>query len=137
MIRHFLTWQFVIFILVGTVAALLHWLSRVLFSIWLSFPVAVFFAYIVGMAVAFLLNSIFVFPNSSEPRRVQAMRFVWVNLLFFPVVWCCSVLFSYALREIGVDRLEEELAHALAISIPVFATFLLYKFFAFGEEKHG
>ena len=31
----------------------------------------------------------------------------------------------------------EEIAHAIAITLPVMATFLLYKFFAFREKYYG
>ena len=63
MIKLFVSKQFLGFLAVGGLAALLHWLARLLLSVWLPFSWAVIIAYAIGMAVAFLLNSIFVFPK--------------------------------------------------------------------------
>lgn len=135
MIRHFLTWQFVSFLAVGGFAALLHWLARIVFSLWLPFALAVACAYGVGMAAAFVLNSLFVFPNSDRSRRQQIRDFVLINLAFFPVVWLASVKIDDLLLALNFTWQHEALAHALAISLPMLATFLIYKFFAFRETR--
>lgn len=137
MIRHFLTRQFLGFLAVGGFAALLHWLSRLLLSTWMPFPWAVAIAYCVGMAVAFLLNSLFVFPNSVKPRSAQARDFVLVNLAFFPLVWAVSIYVNAGLKALGMTNHSEEFAHAIAISVPLLATFLLYKFVAFKGKIDG
>ena len=134
MIRHFLTRQFLRFVLVGGVAAVLHWLARFGLSRWLPFGWAVAIAYAVGMAVAFALNSAFVFPTSEKPRAAQARDFVLVNVAFFPVVWAMSLALNRALQAAGMHAHTEELAHALAIPIPMLATFLIYKFFCVPRE---
>lgn len=131
MLRHFFTRQFLGFLAAGGSAALLHWLSRILVSLWLPFPWAVTIAYFVGMIVAFVLNSIFVFPNSIRPRRLQARDFALVNLAFLPVVWAASIYLNYLLKSGGVLSHSEEIAHAIAISLPLLGTFLIYKFIAF------
>lgn len=135
MIRHFLTWQFVGFLAVGGLAALLHWLARIGFSQWLPFALAVTCAYGVGMAVAFVLNGLFVFPNSERARHLQVRDFVLVNLAFFPVVWLAAVKINECLLALGFTWHHEALAHALAIPLPMLATFLIYKFFAFRETR--
>ncbi|MEM0955390.1 MAG: GtrA family protein [Pseudomonadota bacterium] len=133
MIRHFFSAQFLMFLLVGTTAAGLHWLARYLLSIWLSFPVAVALAYCVGLTIAFALNKRYVFPTAARPVARQARDFVLVNLAFFPVVWGASLLLRAWLASRGVTQYAEGLAHGLAIAIPVFMTFLIYKFMTFGE----
>lgn len=35
-----------------------------------------------------------------------------------------------------MTRNSEELAHAIAIPLPMLATFLIYKFFAFKEKRY-
>ena len=132
MIRHFLRPQFLRFVGVGGVAAALHWLARWLLSAWLPFAWAVALAYAVGMAVAFGLNRRYVFPTSAKPGPVQARDFVLVNLLFFPLVWLASLGTRQLLRQLGMAQHTEELAHAFAIALPMFATFLIYKFHTFG-----
>ncbi len=137
MLRHFVSRQFAGFLFAGGCAALLHWLARIALSLFMPYSWAVVFAYGVGMGVAFLLNSYFVFPASDKPVPKQARDFLVINVAFFPVVWAASMQLNRFLIDAGVDRYTEEIAHALAISIPVLATFLLYKFFAFREKYYG
>lgn len=137
MLRHLLTRQFLIFLFVGATAAGLHWLSRILLSYVLPFHWAVAVAYAVGMAVAFGLNRRYVFPLSATPVVQQAKAFVLINLGFFPVVWVTALALASWLPGLGVERFNEEIAHALAIAVPVVATFLMYKFIAFRESHHG
>jgi putative flippase GtrA len=135
-IKYFFTKQFLGFLAVGGLAALLHWLARLLLSVWLPFSWAVIMAYGIGMLVAFLLNSFFVFPKSKKTRRTQARDFVLVNLSFLPLVWLTSVQVNNWLKTFGMIRHSEELAHAIAIPLPMLATFLIYKFFTFKEKGY-
>ena len=136
MIRYFFTRQFLGYLAVGGIAALLHGLARVVLSLWLPFAWAVVTAYAVGMAVAFVLNSLFVFKRSDKARHKQARDFVIVNLSFFPVVWLASMLLNGLLQRLGMVSYTEELAHAAAVAIPMVATFLIYKFFAFRDTQY-
>ncbi len=133
MIRHFLSWQFIGFLAVGGTAALLHWLARILLSQWLPFGIAVAGAYGVGMATAFTLNSLFVFSNSNRARRLQIRDFTLINLAFFPLVWLTSMQLDKLL--IDTVRYHQALAHAIAIIMPMLATFLFYKFFVFRGHR--
>lgn len=135
MIGHFLSRQFLLFLMVGGLAAFLHWLARIALSHWFSFSVAVVLAYCVGMAVAFSLNALFVFPSSDKPRHLQARDFVLVNLAFLPVVWGVSVLIERPVAEWGVPY-PQAVAHGIAVVLPTLLTFLIYKFFAFKERTH-
>ena len=138
MIHHFFSKQFLFFCMVGGLAALLHWLARIILSFWLSFPWAVTFAYLVGMIIAFLLNSLFVFRRSNKDIRKQAFSFVIVNLSFYPVVWIISIGMNYFLISYGVNETYSELlAHGIAVAFPMFATFLIYKFHTFKVSDYG
>jgi len=137
MLKVFMSRQFAGFLLVGGLAALLHWLARILLSLLMSYSWAVVLAYVVGMTVAFILNSIYVFPASDKPVPKQARDFFIINIAFFPIVWLVSLQLNKTLISVGVDSYSEEIAHAVAISFPVLATFLLYKFVAFREKYYG
>lgn len=137
MIRHFLSRQFLGFVGVGVTAAASNWLSRVVVSHWVSFNWSVVLAYGVGMVVAFTLNALLVFPGSDKPRQRQALEFVLVNLCFLPVVWMGTIAFEQALRSLGMHRFTESVAHAFALAIPMFASFLIYKFFTFKRARNG
>ncbi len=134
MIKHFISLQFLLFLFVGSTAAALHWLARFLLSIFLPFPLAVAFAYFVGITVAFILNRRYVFPSSSKPVHKQAREFVIINLIFFPVVLSASIFIREGLIQNGVILYVDGIAHGLAITIPVFMTFLVYKFITFGGK---
>ena len=121
----------------GGLAALLHWLARIMLSLTMPYYWAVFFAYAVGMAIAFALNSLYVFPKSDKPTRKQARDFLAINLIFLPVVWFSSLWLNEWLTGHGVLQYSEEVAHGIAITLPVMASFLLYKFFAFSEKYYG
>jgi putative flippase GtrA len=134
MIRNFLSEQFARFVAVGITAALANWLTRFWLSQSVSFEVAVALAYIVGMSVAYALNRVFVFPGSNRPIARQGSEFVVVNLLFLPVVWTIAVLFRWGLGHMGLDNFADGIAHALALAVPMLATFLIYKFKTFRLE---
>ena len=137
MLRHFASRQFAAFLAVGGTAALLHWLARILLSLYMPFGWAVALAYGIGMGSAFALNKRYVFPASDKPVEKQARDFIVINAAFFPLVWVVAVQLNWLLQYAGMQRFTEELAHALAISLPVIGTFLLYKFIAFRENFHG
>ena len=134
MIRHFFTPQFLAFLAVGSTAALINWSSRILFSLWTSYPVAVFIAYMVALGSAFIMNKFYVFPRSNRPLKKQMRDFIITNIAFLPVVWSAAILLAILIPRISATPYYEEIAHAIAIAIPMFATFLIYKFIAFKEQ---
>ena len=133
MIRYFFTKQFVSFMAVGGLAAFLHWLSRIFLSHWLTFSWAVIVAYGIGMLIAFMLNSFFIFPASNKSKITQARDFILTNVCFFPVVWLSAIEINNALQFFGVASYTEAISHGIAVGLPMFATFLIYKFIAFKE----
>lgn len=131
--RNFLTKQFLLFLGVGGTSAFVNWLSYFIFDLWFSFNIAISSAYFLGMACAFLLNSIFVFPNATQPLPHQIKVFVITNLSFFPVVWISTQAFNSFLVYWGVSKYSHAIAYGLALSIPMLVTFLIYKFIAFKD----
>lgn len=134
MIRNFVSVQFLTFAFVGGIAALLNWGARYVLSRWLSYSTAVFIAYMLGMTVAFLLNRTIVFPTSNRPVSKQARDFVLTNLAFLPVVWGAAMAINILLQRLGARAFSEEIAHAIALALPMLGTFLIYKFYAFKSE---
>lgn len=136
-IKHFFTRQFLLFIAVGISAAFINWLSRLLLNNWISFSLAVFFSYGIGMTMAFILNSHFVFPMSDKPKIKQARDFLITNSCCFPIVWIAAVLLNHLLESTFNISNAEEISHAIALGIPMLASFLIYKFFIFKESNLG
>jgi putative flippase GtrA len=84
------------------------------------------------MSVAFILNKIFVFPKSSKAYHKQARDFIIINLCFWPIVWAASIEIKILLEYLGVITVyAENIAHLAALSLPICASFFIYKFYAF------
>lgn len=87
------------------------------------------------MSVAFVLNAVYVFPDSKRARHLQARDFFAINLAFMPLVWIVSVgLNSLFLRFELPAVYSEPLAHGLALAAPMILSFLFYKFVAFRTD---
>lgn len=128
----FFTRQFVQFGLVGFIAALLHWSSRIAFNIVVSYELALVLAYGVGIFSALVLNKIYVFPLSKKPLRWEIFFFVLINLIAFPFVWSIAyVLSEIVFPRIGLLFYPRAIAHGLAIVFPLFINFLAHKFITF------
>lgn len=130
--------QFLKFLAVGVTAAAANWLSRVGFDLLMSFSMSVFCAYAVGMTVAFILNAIFVFPETRRARHLQARDFLAINAAFMPLVWITSISLNALFLRFSVAALySESLAHGLALSAPMVFNFLFYKLVAFRDIKES
>jgi putative flippase GtrA len=132
--RLYFSAQFVKFVLAGGVALLMNWIARILFDIWTSYSVAIFAAYAVGMATAFVLFRKYVFPASGQARRREITYFVVVNIVALPIVWIVSkFLGDVVLTKLLQTDEARALGHAIAITLPVFINFLAHKFVTFKE----
>jgi putative flippase GtrA len=129
--KHFLSAQFLRFLVAGGLAALANWLSGMLFQHWFSFVWSIVLAYVVGMTAGFLLNRTLVFPYASTPLSSQIRGFILVNLGWFPVVWLASIGLNQLLMQWLTSNLSHPISHGLAIIIPTFFSFLIYKFVTF------
>ena len=125
-VEHYLTRQFLIFIGVGVVSVFLHWLARIVLSVWFSFSVAIFLSYFFGIIVAYELNKKFVFLDGKR-SIVQFNKYFLINLLFLPIVLLVSITVRDLLFDAGVIYHIEKISHGVAVCIPPFATFLIYK----------
>lgn len=129
--KHFLSAQFLRFLVAGGLAALANWLSGILFQRWFSFGLSVALAYGVGMITAFLFNRKLVFPYAKTPLSSQVRGFVLVNLCWFPIVIWISTGLNHLFIQWEFHFFTKQISHGLAIAFPVFFSFLIYKFFTF------
>ncbi|HEX5213405.1 MAG TPA: GtrA family protein [Pseudolabrys sp.] len=128
----YLSGQFGRFLIAGGVALLLNWLCRFVFNWFVDFGWAVVLAYAVGIAVAFVLNKIFVFPYSERSLNFELFLFFLVNIAAFPYVWSIAyVLGEWVLVHWMPKQVAFAFGHAIAIATPVFVNFFLHKFVTF------
>lgn len=124
--------EFLRFLLAGGTAAGANFGSRFVFSIYFSFGVAVFLAYVVGMLVAFLLMRGQVFNARQGPLGTQVAKFVGVNILAVLQTLAISLILArWMLPEFGILNHAEALAHLIGVLVPVITSYFAHKFWTF------
>lgn len=132
MIRHFMSRQFLAFLITGGLAAVVNFGSRIVYNQWVGFSSAVVLAYLTGMITAFVLARLFVFTDSEQSMQRSALWFVLVNLIAVVQTWAISMLLAYyVLPKLGVTRFVAEIAHAVGVVVPVFTSYLGHKHWSF------
>lgn len=127
-----LTPEFLRFLVAGGIAAGANFGSRFAFSSFLDYGFAVFFAYLVGMLVAFLLMRGHVFDANNGPLAPQVMKFIGVNFVAVLQTLVISlVLARWLLRSFGLVDHAEALAHLVGVLVPVVSSYFGHKFFTF------
>jgi putative flippase GtrA len=132
MIQAMASRQFLLFLLVGGLAALINFLSRIVYSHWLGFTPAIVLAYLTGMVTAFVLARLFVFKDSKRPLHQSVLYFAFVNLLAVLQTWIVSTgLAFHLLPWLGVEPFRLEIAHAAGVAVPVFSSYFGHKYLSF------
>jgi putative flippase GtrA len=128
---------FLKFFMASGVAAGVNFFSRILFSLLFSYPMAIFFAFWMGLTTAFVLNRRFVFKNhSSNSTRKQFGYFLIINLLALLQTMFISLAFAwYILPALEIEKAVNEIAHFLGVSFPIFTSFIGHKYISFKPSK--
>ncbi len=106
--------------------------SRVIYSRWLDYSNAIFFAYLTGMLIAFLLFKLLVFNESNQSAHSSVVFFVLVNMIGLAQTWCISMgLAHYLLPAFEMKLYVKEMAHAVGLIVPVFTSYLGHKYWSF------
>jgi putative flippase GtrA len=128
--------RFLAFVVVGGVAALVNFSSRILLGPLLGYVPSIVFAYCIGMLTAFVLNRMFVFKDAGNGIRHQALWFTLVNIAAVLQTVLISVcLARWVFPSIGMDFHPETLAHATGILVPVFTSYVGHKRLTFRRTK--
>lgn len=128
--------QFSTFVLVGGIAALANWSSRIgLSAAGLQLTAAIVVAYMIGMTTAYVLSKLFVFENSGRKVHEEAFRFVLVNLVAIVQVWVVTVcLHLWGLPAIGWHWQPEAVAHAIGVASPIVTSYFGHQYFTFNRK---
>ena len=124
--------QFVLFTMVGGIAALVNILARIGFNLVIPFEVAVILAFPVALTVAFVLNRHFVFKARAGDLHSQYVRFLVVNLIalaqvFFVSVLLARVVFPWA----AFTWNAETIAHVIGVLSPIVTSYVFHKSYTF------
>ena len=128
--------RFVSFLLAGGLAACANIGSRIVFSLWVRYEIAIVLGYAVGISVAFALNRRFVFDPSNRSLHEQCVRFFAVNLVSFTQVWLVTMLLArIVFPAAGFDWHTETVAHVIGVLSPAVTSYWLHKHFSFASTK--
>ena len=124
--------EFLRFLLTGGIAAIVNFLSRILFNLWVDFSVSVYLAYIAGMVTAFFLKRHFVFSKGKQPISHSIEFFILVNIVAFLQTLGITMLFLYyVLPYFSIIKMTHEIAHAIGIMAPVITSYIGHKRWSF------
>ena len=125
--------QFLRFLIAGGVAAGANFGSRFIFSLYVSYELAIVLAYLVGMTVAFLLMRGRVFSASTGRLMPQVLKFTLVNgFAVLQTVVISLLLARYVFPPFGVQgAVGEAWAHAVGVIVPVFSSYFGHKLLTF------
>lgn len=121
--------QFLRFLIAGGVAAGANFGSRFIFSLYVSYELAIVLAYLVGMTVAFLLMRGQVFRASAGRLMPQVLKFTLVNgFAVLQTMVISLVLARYVFPRLGLLWASSEaLAHGVGVIVPVFSSYFGHK----------
>lgn len=118
--------------MVGGLAAGINFISRIGFSEFFSYRIAIILAYLIGMVTAFLLSKHYVFEKSGRPLKDELKDFTIVNIFAVIQVWLISVgLAEYLFPYISFTFFPEEIAHLVGLGIPAVTSYFGHKHFSF------
>jgi len=128
--------RILLFLLAGSIAAVVNILSRIVFNWAMRYEIAIIVAYLCGMTTAYILNKVFVFDASGRGVSNEYLRFTLVNLIAVAQVWIVSVVLArIVFPATGFGWHSETIAHVIGVAVPIFTSYLGHKHFTFAAKK--
>jgi putative flippase GtrA len=129
-------YQILLFLLFGSVAAMVNVLSRIALNLAMPFEAAIVLAYASGMTTAYILNRAFVFAPSGRGIRDEYLRFTIINLAALVQVWIVSVSLARVIFPwIGFTWHAETVSHVIGVTFPVFTSYFGHKHVSFSPLR--
>lgn len=130
----FFSKQFMIFLVIGGLAALVNFISRYLINKVIPFTYSVLLAYIIGMITAFLLQKTFTFLTGEKGLSRQFSYFIIINLFGMAQTFIISLaLAEYLFPKYINIKYPYEISHLIGLAVPMFSSFLGHKYISFGD----
>lgn len=128
--------QFLYFLTSGGLAAGLNIFSRIIFSNFFSYEVAIILAFLVGLTSGFVLMRYFVFDGKRDDVSGQAIRYILVNILAVAQTFIVSIyLKSLIIKFYPIYTLAELIAHTIGVLVPVITSFFAHKWYTFRKNS--
>lgn len=125
--------NFFTFVISGGTAAISNIASRHFFSDYFSYSLSIFFAYWVGMLVAFALFRSLVFQSKNIAKSFP--KFILVNIVMIALTIVVSNVALHILELVNFKTLffadKYLIAHIVGVSSPIAPSYFLHKYFTF------
>jgi putative flippase GtrA len=106
--------------------------SRFIFSLWMRYEWAVLLAFLVGIAVGFLLMRAYVFYAQDKALGPQLIRFVAVNPFAAVQTFVISVVLAHwAFQVVGVESYAEAIGHFAGVVAPIITSYFGHRLLTF------
>lgn len=110
--------------------------SRILFSYYVPFMVAIVLSHFVGMITAFISTRAFVFKSSRKSWVGELGRFTVVNIVSLAQTWIVSVAVLYiVIPHIGYTIMPELTAHVIGLATSSLTSFFGHRHYSFRERE--
>jgi putative flippase GtrA len=127
--------RFARFLITGGIAAAVNIASRLVFSQFLSYGLAILAAYVCGMITAWLLARWLVFERSQSHWGRELARFALVNVAGAAQVWLVSeALVRFLFPGIGFTFHADLFAHIVGVASPVLTSYVAHRKFTFARS---
>jgi putative flippase GtrA len=124
--------RFIRFLGAGAFAASVNLASRYLMTPLIGFKASIVVAYVLGMAVAFVLFRTLVFGSSGKSVTRESYRFAAVNMVALALVWMISVtLVSLVFPAIDFRWHAEDAAHFIGTCVPAVTSYVGHSLYTF------
>lgn len=124
--------QFGRFLVAGGTAAAANYGSRFIFSLWLSYEWAIVLAFLVGLAIGFLLMRAYVFNAQNGALWPQVAKFLVVNLFALLQTLLVSVVVARWLLPVKeVAPHAEALGHLAGVLVPTVTSYFGHRLATF------
>jgi len=127
--------KFLKFVVAAGMSVPVNLASRILFSMFVPFELAIILSQICGMAVAYLLTKLFVFEDSGRKIHSELFRFTLVNLISLAQVWIVAVgLLRFILPKFGITSHAEFVSHFIALMSSAPTAFIGHRKLSFAPD---
>ena len=129
--------RFLLFTLMGGIAALANIGSRFLLNLVMPYRPAIVLAYLAGMTTAFFLFKFLVFQaRSSRRTKREVMFFIGINMLALVQTYLISIaLAEYFFPFCGWTFFPRDFAHIVGVIVPVFTSYIGHKYLTFNGKR--
>jgi putative flippase GtrA len=134
MIRYFITFQFLKFLIAGGIAATCNITIKYFIEPVAGYLGSIIISYALGTIIAYLISIKIVFSSNKYQRKKEILHFFFYNACMVPIVITTTYSIDTLINQIKNTNDTYLFSHIIGVAAPVFISFLYHKFITFGEK---